>query len=93
MGHLEQRTPEIGSQSVAPGPSAAGADNELIDALTRHRRGLLARAARLIRWLKVDEADLDAEGAVDLAFSMLCNTEVQGGDCAAGEKKDLLTRA
>ncbi len=70
MEYVEHGRPESERANVHRSSAAGGAD-ELIQALTHYRRGLVRRASQLIRSLNVDEADLDAEGAVDLAFCAL----------------------
>jgi hypothetical protein len=49
-----------------------GEDRALTEDLVRHKGKWVAMASRLIARLKVDQASLDGEGAVDLAFSELC---------------------
>jgi len=47
---------------------AAGEDDALNEYLVRYKGKLLRAAIRSLRKLRIDEADLDVEGAVDMAF-------------------------
>jgi len=51
---------------------AAGEDNALDEYLVRYKGKLLRAANRSLRKLRIDEADLDVEGAVDMAFGKVC---------------------
>ena len=66
-----------GHEPTNPRPSGS-----LDDHLLRRKVYLLRLATRTIRKCHIDEADLDAEGAVDLAFSQLCQTTVPWSDNA-----------
>ena len=52
-------------------------DDTAMGHLVRRKRLLLRTATRAIRQLRIDRADLDAEGAVDLAFVELPRSFVQ----------------
>jgi DNA-directed RNA polymerase specialized sigma24 family protein len=64
---------------------AAGEDDGLTKALIRCKGGLVRAANRMIRRLGIDEADLDGEGAVNLAFFELRQTEDRNGAHAVSE--------
>jgi len=51
---------------------AAGEDDALAEYLVRYKGKILRAANRSLCKLSIDEADLDVEGAVDLAFGEVC---------------------
>jgi hypothetical protein len=57
---------------------AAGDDDALAEYLVRYKAKFVRSALRAIRHLEIDEADLDGEGAVDLAFAELCEKKRRG---------------
>ena len=56
----------------------AGDDDALGEYLARENPRLLRQAGRRIRLLRIDEADLDAEGALDVALANLCEARKRG---------------
>ena len=50
---------------------AAGDDDALAEYLNRYKPKLIRGAKRGLRKLRIDEADLDIEGAVNLAFAQV----------------------
>ena len=92
MESLDQETPEKQSIPVAGRPDSGEAD-QLIHALTRFRGRLVRAGSQLIRWLGIDEADLDGESAVDLAFFELWQTEARCGDRAFWKEDAFTNRA
>jgi DNA-directed RNA polymerase specialized sigma24 family protein len=58
--------------------SAAGEDDTPTVHLARYRSRLVRSASRALRRLVIDEAELDGEGAVDLAFVKLCQAGERG---------------
>jgi DNA-directed RNA polymerase specialized sigma24 family protein len=75
MESLDQGLFKAKAVAAVIDPVAAPADEVLIGALTRCRGRLVCAANGLIRRLGIEEADLGGDGAVDLAFVSLRNSE------------------
>jgi RNA polymerase sigma factor (sigma-70 family) len=64
-----------------------GLDDAIVESINPYRNRLIQRANRLLRNSIIDEADLDAEGTVDLAIFALCELGREG---SISERHDAL---
>ncbi len=55
-----------------------GDDDSLAEYLVQHKKKLVRSANRMLRNRRIDEADLDGVGAVDLAVAELCRLRSRG---------------
>ncbi len=55
-----------------------GDDDALSEYLVRHKERLVRSANRMLRDRRIDDGDLDAEGAVNLAFAKICRLRGRG---------------
>ena len=92
MESLDPGSPDTDTPGIIR-RSAAGSDDGLAQALTRCKGKLVRAADRMIRRLAIDEADLDAEGAVNLALFELRQTEDRDGTQAFKEDDAFFKRA
>jgi DNA-directed RNA polymerase specialized sigma24 family protein len=92
---LDQEMTEFNTTTIIIHRFAAGDDHALTEYLSRHKAKFVRLATRTIRHLGIDEADLDGEGAVDLAFTELCEKKRRGALASVNSSQDfakMLTR-
>jgi len=69
---------------------AAGNDDALAEYLLRYKGKLVRAANRSLRKLRIDEADLDVEGAVDMALAEVCQLRGRGILDSIGDSDEFL---
>ena len=69
---------------------AAGDDDALAEYVVGYKGKLVRAANRSLRKLRIDEADLDVEGAVDMAFGEICQLRDHGTLDSMGDSNEFL---
>ena len=92
MEPLDQKAPGTEGPGLTRRSSTCWND-ELVQTLTRYKRGLVRHAAQLIHRLRIDEADLDAEARSIWHSPRFVQTEVGRGELDQTDGEPLVSRA